>query len=63
MTSGSEAESAAITSVTAAPPLLEVRGASKQFGATRALDDVSLQCRPRRDRRAAWRERRRASPR
>jgi ribose transport system ATP-binding protein len=24
------------------PPLLEVRGASKQFGATRALDDVSL---------------------
>jgi ribose transport system ATP-binding protein len=24
------------------PPLLEVRGASKQFGATRALDDVSM---------------------
>ena len=42
MTSGGEAETAAITTVTAAPPLLEVRGASKQFGATRALDDVSL---------------------
>jgi ribose transport system ATP-binding protein len=42
VTSGGEAETAAITTVTAAPPLLEVRGASKQFGATRALDDVSL---------------------
>jgi ribose transport system ATP-binding protein len=30
---------------TDAAPLLDVRGASKQFGATRALDDVSLQVR------------------
>ena len=37
-----ETETATIPISTDAPPLLEVRGASKQFGATRALDDVTL---------------------
>jgi ribose transport system ATP-binding protein len=38
-----EAETASIPAGTDASPLLDVAGASKQFGATRALDDVSLQ--------------------
>jgi len=38
-----EAETGPIPPGTDAPPLLDVAGASKQFGATRALDGVSLQ--------------------
>ncbi len=45
MTPKGEAEPAAISTLADAAPLLEVAGASKQFGATRALDDVSLQVR------------------
>jgi len=40
---GGDNETATIPASPAASPLLEVRGVSKQFGATRALDDVSLQ--------------------
>ena len=43
MTPGGEAETAPIPVGTDALPLLEVVGASKQFGATRALDNVALQ--------------------
>ena len=43
MTPDGEAEIASITASSAASPLLEVVDASKQFGATRALDHVSLQ--------------------
>jgi ribose transport system ATP-binding protein len=39
---GSETETATMPDGIEVPPLLEVRGASKQFGATRALDDVTL---------------------
>ncbi|HUB15648.1 MAG TPA: sugar ABC transporter ATP-binding protein [Acetobacteraceae bacterium] len=42
MTSDGEAGPAATPRPATASPLLEVAGASKQFGATRALDDVSL---------------------
>lgn len=45
MAPGSEAETTLRPSSTDTVPLLEVHGASKQFGATRALDDVSLQVR------------------
>ncbi|HEY6431471.1 MAG TPA: sugar ABC transporter ATP-binding protein, partial [Acetobacteraceae bacterium] len=43
MTPEGEAETASIPAGTDASLLLDVAGASKQFGATRALDDVSLQ--------------------
>ena len=43
MTTGGETGTPTIPTETGAVPLLEVRGVSKQFGATRALDDVSLQ--------------------
>ena len=43
MTPAGEASPAALSCRAQALPLLQVVGASKQFGATRALDDVSLQ--------------------
>jgi ribose transport system ATP-binding protein len=46
VTPDGEASSAAPPHALDAPPLLEVAGASKQFGATRALDDVSLHVAP-----------------
>ena len=42
MSRGGESETATMPNGIEAPPLLEVRNASKQFGATRALDNVSL---------------------
>ena len=42
MSRGGETKTATMPNGIEAPPLLEVRGASKQFGATRALDDVTL---------------------
>ena len=45
MTSGDEVATASIPITVDASPLLEVAAASKQFGATRALDGVSLEVR------------------
>jgi ribose transport system ATP-binding protein len=43
VTAGSETGIPTIPSPSVTPPLLEVRNVSKQFGATQALDDVSMQ--------------------